>query len=296
MDLPREVLLPVDYADAEVMEGILTERSGHRVRILRPQRGGKKRLLDLAGTNARNALEDQVPESEDAAHRADDALFSLQEHLDLKVIPRNIVCFDISHIQGTDTVGSAVLFENGAPKKAGYRHMRIKGEWGNDDYRSMEEVVTRYFRRAVDEESVLPDLAVIDGGKGQLSAARSALDGLKLQTVVAVALAKKEEEVFMVGRRDPVILPRRDGALYLLQRLRDEAHRFAITYNRKLRSKRTLTSRLEEIPGVGPNRQKALLHHFGSVRAIGQAPPEEIARLPGFGQALAMRILTYLKV
>jgi excinuclease ABC subunit C len=296
MDLPREILLPVDYADAGVMEGILTERSGHRVRILRPRRGGKKRLLDLAGTNARNALEDQVPESEDATHRADDALFSLQEHLDLKVVPRNVVCFDISHFQGTDTVGSVVLFENGAPKKAGYRHMRIKGDWGNDDYRSMEEVVSRYFRRAVDEESVLPELAVIDGGKGQLSAARSALDGLGLDTVLAVALAKKEEEVFLVGRRDPVILPRKDGALYLLQRLRDEAHRFAITYNRKLRSKRTLTSRLEEIPGVGPNRQKALLEHFGSVRAIGQAAPHEIARLPGFGQALALRILAYLKV
>lgn len=295
MDLPREVLLPVDYPDRDLMEEVLTRRAGRTVKILHPKRGGKKRLVELAATNARNALEDRVPDTDSAGSRADDALFNLQEHLDLKVVPRSIVCFDISHIQGAHTVGSVVLFENGAPKKAGYRHMRIKGEWGNDDYRSMEEVVTRYFRRAVEEEAVLPDLVVIDGGKGQLSAARSALDGLGLENVSVIALAKREEEVFLVGHRDPVGLPRKDGALYLLQRLRDEAHRFAITYNRKLRSKRTLQSRLEEIPGVGPSRQKALLSHFGSVRAIGRADAEEIARLPGFGHDLAMRILTYLK-
>jgi excinuclease ABC subunit C len=296
MDLPREVLLPVDFPDRALMDVVLGERAGRRVKLLVPQKGEKKRLVDLAGTNARNALEDRVAEKEDPGERADEMLFELQEHLELKVVPRAMICVDISHIQGTDTVGSVVLFENGAPKKAGYRHMRIKGDWGNDDYRSMEEVVFRYFRRALEEESVLPDLVVIDGGKGQLTAAQGALDSLELSGVAAVALAKKEEEVFLVGKGKSVHIPRKHRALHLLQRLRDEAHRFAITYNRKLRSKRTLQSRLGEIPGVGPGKQKALLTHFGSIKAIGSASAEEIMRLPGFGREMALRILTYLKV
>jgi excinuclease ABC subunit C len=296
MDLPREVLLPVDFPDRALMDVVLGERAGRRVKLLVPQKGEKKRLVDLAGTNARNALEDRVAENADTGERADEMLFELQEHLELKVVPRTMICVDISHIQGTDTVGSVVLFENGAPKKAGYRHMRIKGDWGNDDYRSMEEVVFRYFRRALEEETVLPDLVVIDGGKGQLTAAQGALDSLELSGVAAVALAKKEEEVFLVGKGKSVHIPRKHRALHLLQRLRDEAHRFAITYNRKLRSKRTLQSRLGEIPGVGPGKQKALLTHFGSIKAIGSASAEEIIRLPGFGREMALRILTYLKV
>jgi excinuclease ABC subunit C len=174
--------------------------------------------------------------------------------------------------------------------------MRIKGDWGNDDYRSMAETVSRYFRRALEEENPLPDLVVIDGGKGQLSAALEALGELELPEVVAVALAKREEEVFVSGSTEPILLPRKSPALHLLQRIRDEAHRFAISYNRKLRSRRTLRSQLEDIPGVGPSRQKTLLTHFGSVQAIRNASPEEIARLPGFGTELALRILTYLKV
>ncbi len=192
-------------------------------------------------------------------------------------------------------MGSAVVFENGAPKKAEYRHMRIKGEWGNDDYRSMTEVVSRYFTRRLEEERPLPDLVVIDGGKGQLNAALDPLRALELHQVAVVSLAKREEEVFLPGKSEAVTLARRDRALHLLQRIRDEAHRFAITYNRKLRSRRTLQSRLEEIPGVGPARQNALLNHFGSVRGVKEADPKEIARLPGFSQGLALRILTYLK-
>jgi excinuclease ABC subunit C len=187
------------------------------------------------------------------------------------------------------------MFENGSPKKGGYRHMRIRGSWGNDDYRSMAEAVSRYFRRALEEEKALPDLVVIDGGKGQLTAALMALKELELPQVAVVALAKREEELFLEGRGEALTLPRRDRALHLLQRIRDEAHRFAISYNRKLRSRRTLQSQLEEIPGVGPGRQKALLSHFGSVRGIRKAPPEEIERLPGFGRELALRIFTYLK-
>ena len=228
--------------------------------------------------------------------RADEALFELQDRLELKVVPRLIICVDISHLQGADTVGSVVVFENGAPRKSGYRHMKVRGEWGNDDYRSMAEVVARYFRRLQGEEGALPDLVVIDGGKGQLNAAREALASLELPQVAVVALAKKEEEVFLPGRAEAVTLSRRNRALHLLQRIRNEAHRFAISYNRKLRSRRTLQSQLGSIPGVGPKRQKALLSHFGSVASIRKAEPEEIAKLPGFGRDLALRILTYLKV
>jgi excinuclease ABC subunit C len=286
----------VDFPDRILVEEVMSERAGHRVRLLVPQRGEKRRLVELAGSNARNALEDDVVATAPEGDRADDVLFELQERLDLKVIPRLICCFDISHIQGSDTVGSVVVFENGAPKKSGYRHMKIRGEWGNDDYRSMAECVSRYFRRALEEKNPLPDLVVIDGGKGQLGAAESALKELNLPQVTVAALAKKEEEVFLAGRPNGIRLSRKNSALHLLQRLRDEAHRFAITYNRKLRSRRTLRSDLGDIPGVGPERQKALLSHFGSVRAVRDSSPEEIAELPGFGLALAQRILARLKV
>lgn len=293
-DLPREILLPGPVEDQEVYADVLTEAAGRRVALHVPQRGEKRRLVDLGAENARHVLEDRVTALAYAADRAEDALFSLQEALDLKVVPRLMVCFDISHNQGTEVVASAVTFENGEPRKAGYRHMRIKGDWGNDDYRSMAEAVIRYFRRCVDEDKPLPDLVVIDGGKGQLSAAVEALRSLDLPDVAVIALAKRDEEVFMPGRPEPVRLDRRDKSLHLLQRIRDEAHRFAVRYNRKLRSKRTLRSDLGDIPGVGPTRQTELLRRFGSVKGVRAASAEEIARLPGFSEVLASRILTYL--
>ena len=294
VDLPRQVLLPGSFADGELLAEILSEASGRQVAVLEPQRGGKRRLIELAEENARQVLEDKVAAMAYAADRADDALFSLQDELDLKVVPRLMVCFDVSHMQGSDTVASAVVFENGEPRRAAYRHMRIKGEWGNDDYASMEEAVQRYFRRRRDEEKPLPDLAVIDGGKGQLSAAVGALASLGLGDVAVIALAKREEEVFMPGSSDPILLDRRNRALHLLQRIRDEAHRFAVRYNRKLRKKRTIRSDLGEIPGIGPQRQRTLLRRFGSLKGVEEATKEEIARVPGFSQALASRILTYL--
>jgi excinuclease ABC subunit C len=259
-----------------------------------PQRGEKARLIELAEQNARQVLEDRVTALAYAADRAEEALYSLQDELDLKIVPRLIVCFDISHTQGTETVGSAVVFENGEPRRAAYRHMKVKGTWGNDDYRSMAEVVGRYFRRQVDEGRPIPDLAVIDGGKGQLSAAVEALRAIGLADVAVVALAKKEEEVFIPGRPESVRLDRRHRALHLLQRARDEAHRFAVRYNRKLRSKRTIRSDLADIPGIGPQRQTVLLRRFGSLKGVKEATREEIARVPGFSEALASRILTYL--
>jgi len=293
-DLPRDVLLPADVADRALLAEVLTEAAGRRVDAHVPQRGEKLRLVELAAQNARHVLEDRVTALAYAADRAEDALYSLQDELDLKVVPRLMLCFDISHTQGTEVVASAVAFENGEPRKALYRHMRIKGDWGNDDFRSMAEAVGRWFRRAVDEGRRLPDLVVIDGGKGQLGAATEALAALDLHDVQVVSLAKKEEEVFLPGRRDPVRLDRRDRALHLLQRIRDEAHRFAIQYNRKLRSRRTIRSDLGDIPGIGPRRQRELLRRFGSVKGVREATREEIARVPGFSDALAARVLTWL--
>ena len=293
-DLPRQVLLPRELEDRALLAEILTEGAGRQVVVTVPQRGEKLRLIELAEENARHVLEDRVAALAYAADRAEDALFSLQDELDLKVVPRLMVCFDISHLQGAETVGSAVVFENGEPRRAAYRHMRIKGDWGNDDFASMEEVVRRYFRRRRDEQKPLPDLAVIDGGKGQLSAATSALASLELEDVAVIALAKREEEVFVPGSSEPILLDRRNRALHLLQRIRDEAHRFALRYNRKLRSKRTIRSELGDIPGIGPQRQQVLLRRFGSVKGLRQATRDEIAHIPGFSEALASRILTYL--
>ena len=293
-DLPREVLLPLDVPDRRLLEEVLSRTAGRRVELRVPRKGEKLALVELAAANARHVLEDRVAALAYAADRAEDALYSLQEGLDLKVVPRLMACFDVSHTQGSETVASVAVFENGEPRKGEYRHMRIQGDWGNDDFRSMAEAVSRYFRRRTEEGATLPDLVVIDGGKGQLSAAHDALALLELRHVQIAALAKREEEVFLPGRGEPVRLDRRNRALHLLQRIRDEAHRFAVAYNRKLRAKRTLRSDLADIPGIGPARQRELLRRFGSVQGVRGATPEEIARVPGFSGTLAARVLTYL--
>ena len=292
--LPREILFPGDFDDRGLIEEVLTGAAGRRVRTHVPLRGEKRRLVELAASNARHALEDRVGALSWAEDRAEEALFHLQDRLDLKVVPRVMVCFDVSHTQGSETVASAVVFENGEPKKSDYRHMRIRGQWGNDDFRSMQEVVSRWFRRRTEEKKPLPDLVLVDGGKGQLSAARAALGELGYRDVQVAALAKKEEEVFLPDRKESVRLDRRDRSLHVLQRIRNEAHRFAVSYNRKLRSKRTLRSDLSAIPGIGPRRQQALLSRFGSVKGLKEATPEEIARVPGFSRTLAARLLTWL--
>lgn len=295
-DLPRDVLLPGEFRDREMLEEILSREAGRRVSAAVPRKGQKLRLVELAGTNARHALEDRVMTAGDGpGDRAEEVLFDLQERLGLKVVPRLMACFDVSHTQGSETVASAVVFQNAEPRKADYRHMRIRGEWGNDDYRSMKEAVGRWFRRRRDEGRPLPDLTVIDGGKGQLGAALEALEDLGIQGLHLAGLAKREEEVFLPGRKEPVRMDRRDRPLQLLQRIRDEAHRFAVSYNRKLRSRRTIRSDLGDIPGIGPGRQQALLSRFGSVRGVTAASEEEIARVPGFSRVLAARVLTYLK-
>jgi excinuclease ABC subunit C len=216
--------------------------------------------------------------------------------LGLARLPRSLVCFDISHAQGTDVVASAVWFENARPKRAEYRKFKIAISEGNDDFKSMHEVVTRYFTRRVSEGLPLPDLAVIDGGKGQLGAARAALDALGIVQIGLISLAKRDEEIFMPGRPDPVRLPRRSPALRMLQQARDEAHRFAVTFQRQKRAARTITSELLTIPGVGPAKRRALLTAFGSVQGVRDASPEQIALVPGFSSASAQRLLAALGV
>ncbi len=294
-ELPREILLPLGFPDQAALEKILSERAGRRVRLHIPSRGSKRRMIELSAENARHLLEEEVTSLEVAVDRADTVLYELQERLELKVVPRLIACFDISHTQGSEVVASAISFENGEPKRGLYRHMKIRGEWLNDDCRSMAEAVRRYVQRRLAGDDPLPELLLLDGGKGQLSAVGPVLDELGASEVALAALAKRNEELFLPGRRDPIRLSRRDPALQLLQRIRNEAHRFALEYNRKLRGRRTIWSELSEIPGVGPKRQRSLLTSFGSVKSVRQARVEEIERVPGFSQVLARRVLTYFE-
>ena len=293
-DLPDEILLPYDFPDRAVLEEVLSARAGSRVTLPVPVRGEKRRMVDLAAENARHLVEDRVVELEVAEDRAESVLYDLQERLALKVVPRFIVCFDISHTQGSELVASAVAFENGEPKRGLYRHMKIRGEWTNDDYRSMAEAVERYLTRRIQEEQPLPELILLDGGRGQLSAVAPILTKVGAPEIALAAIAKKQEEIFLPGAPSAIRLSRRDPALRLLQRVRDEAHRVAVGYNRKLRKRRTLESELSGIPGVGPARQRALLTRFGSVRGVREATEDDISTLPGFSRVLARRVLTYL--
>jgi excinuclease ABC subunit C len=294
-DLPRELLLPAEFEDRPTIEELLTESARRRVATHVPVRGDKLRLIELANQNARHLLEERGLLGEDTRERADDTLYELQRALEMKTVPRMIVCFDISHTQGTEVVGSAVVFENGEPNKDEYRRFKVRGDWGNDDYRSMAEVVGRYFRRRVEENLPLPELAVIDGGKGQLSAAVEAAQEAGATDTALIGLAKREEEVFLAGRLEPLRLARTNAGLRMLQRLRNEAHRFAHGYNAKLRGKRTLSSALGEVPGVGPTRQRQLLARFGSVKALRQATAEEIAKVGGVPASVAERVVEHLR-
>ncbi len=260
-----------------------------------PARGTRRRLVELADQNARHLLESFRIESLETDERAEDPVYALGRDLSLNTLPRNIVCVDIStSSQGRDTVGSLVWFEAGRPKKSEYRRFKIKGEGQPDDCAAIEEVVQRYLTKRVAQEKLLPDLVLIDGGKGQLSAAKTALDSCGLDSIAAVSLAKREEEIFFPNKRDGIKLSRRGPSLRLLQWARDEAHRFAVAYTRKRRKKRTLTSKLLEIPGVGEKRRRALLEAFGSIAGIALASRDEIAAISGFSIDLAERILDHL--
>ena len=286
-----ELLLPFDVEDRELLEESLGNTTIHV-----PQRGPRRELVGLAEQNARHLLEELKLTSLETEERASSPVYDLGRELGLERLPRSLVCFDISTAQGTDTVGSMVWFDNGRPRRAEYRKFRVKTVEGTDDFASMREVVTRYFHRRLDERKSLPDLVVIDGGKGQLAAARAALDSLGLQALPTISLAKRDEEVFLVEKSEPLRMARRSPALRLLQQARDEAHRFAVTYNRKRRTMRTVTSELLRIPGVGPSKRSALLRAFGSVQGVRDASVEQIAALPGFSPRAAQKILEALQV
>jgi excinuclease ABC subunit C len=260
-----------------------------------PQRGSDAKLAELADQNARYLLDGLKIESFDIDERSADPVFALGRDLGLAAVPRAFVCIDISTNQGRDTVGSLVWFEAGRPKKAEYRRFRIRGA-PQDDFAAVHEVVTRYLIRRRAEGKPLPDLMVIDGGKGQLGAALDAARGAGLEQLPIVSLAKREEEIYQPGQAEPLRLSRRSPSLKLLQRARDEAHRFAVSYSRQRRSRRTITSELLAIRGIGPGRRRALLERFGSLAGVKTATPAEIAALPGFSTKLAERILDRLHV
>ena len=285
----RRVLVPFPPADFDPVQLVFAESD-----LSTPIRGTGKRWLDLADQNAQHLLESLKLESFETDERSDDPVYALGRALGMAVVPRTLICVDISTNQGRDTVGSLVWFEAGRPKKAEYRKFKIKGPGQQDDFAAIHEVVTRYFQRRVEEQKPLPDLVVIDGGKGQLSSALDALTGLGLPAIPLIGLAKKEEEIFLPGQADSLRLSRRSAALKLLQRARDEAHRFGVTYNRKRRTERTITSALLTIPGVGPSRRRALIERFGSLAGVKSANLAEIAGLPGFSTKLAERILETL--
>jgi excinuclease ABC subunit C len=301
--IPREIYVPAGVTDTVDLHTFLEERRGGPVHVRTPQRGEKRDLMGLAARNAAETLA-----REQARWLADQgktlaALEELASALDLPVTPFRIECYDISNFQGAESVGSMVVFEDGKPRTGEYRRFRIRTVEGPNDFASHQEVLRRRFRttRAGEEGSeeerrwAMPDLVIVDGGKGQVSAAKQVLDALGLHDLPLAGLAKEREELFLPGRATPVILPATSSALYLVQRLRDEAHRFAITYHRSLRDKRTVRSAFDDLPGVGPKRKRELLKVFGSIKRVREAPVEQIAAVPGISRTLAERIKATLE-
>jgi excinuclease ABC subunit C len=299
MILPSEVLLPLDVPDREVMEQWLTEKRGGRVEVAVPQRGRKRELVQMASDNAAQSLREQLL-SRKSKERV---LMNLREELGLANLPRRIEAFDISQIQGTQSVASMVRFENNLPDKRHYKKFRIRSVEGQDDFASMAEVIRRRYARAREEEDTVPDLILIDGGKGQLKAALDALRelGVTGSDVIGLAKARSGEEgtareferVFLPGVEEPVILDPTSATTHLVARVRDEAHRFAITYHRKLREKSAVRSELDEIPGIGEARKRALLREFGSVERMKRATVEELSRISGMTKRSAENIVAY---
>ncbi len=287
---PKQVLLPLALPEADLISRWLSERKGEKVQVLAPERGTKHHLVQLAEENAAAALKDHL--RDEATEHA--AVEELQKLLHLKQAPTRIEGFDISNIQGNQGVASMVVWEAGGAKKGEYRKFRIKTVEGADDFASMREVVLRHYSGVKEDQRPLPDLILIDGGLGQLGAAMDALRELGLSRLDIVALAKakgaKEERIFLPGRKNPVILKPSSPATHLLQRIRDESHRFAITYHRKLRSRALLASKLDDIAGVGPAKRRDLLRYFGSLEALAAASEADLQRVGGVGPRTAQEI------
>ena len=272
--VPRNIYVPVDFADRAPLTEFLCEHTGHKVEIAVPQRGEKRSLLDLAGQNAKQSYDQRFRVLQPSMRVIQE---TLQDALNLPALPERIECFDISHIQGAETVASMVVWEKGAMNKSEYRKFQVKSVEGVDDFASMREVVTRRYRRLQEEHRPMPSLILIDGGLGQLHAAAAALEELSFTSQPLAAIAKREEVIYVYGQEDdPVVLDRHSPVLHLVQRIRDESHRFAITYHRKRREMRDRDSDLLRIPGVGAQTRTRLITHFGSLRAIQSASLEAL--------------------
>jgi len=308
--IPPQVLLPHEVEEAQIIRQWLNQRAnGQKVEIIVPHQDQQEELVQMAAENAAETLAALQAQWQADTHRQEEALAELQKALNLKEPPNRIECYDISNTQGTAAVGSMVVFERGVPRKAHYRHFNIRTVVGPDDFASMEEVLTRRLNRYMAARdaaetpgkkldasfALLPDLMIIDGGKGQLGRAVSVLERFDmLEKIPVTGLAKQNEELFIPGQSASILLPRHSQGLYLIQRIRDEAHRFAITSHRNLRTKQGLASRLDAVPGIGPNRRKQLLKHFGSIESIANASMEELTALQGITPALAASIKDHL--
>ncbi len=294
--LPRAIHVPMDFEDRELLEEILTERGSHlepprnRVEILMPQRGAKHAFLELVEKNARHSFEQRFRVLKPSSKAIVEAL---EQALNLPEPPRRIESFDISHLQGSDVVASMVVWEDGRMKKSDYRKFIIRGDWGNDDFASMRETVERRYRRLQEEKKPFPGLILIDGGIGQLHAAAAALEKLEVINQPVASIAKQEEIIFVLGQEDqPIRLEHHSPILHLIQQIRDETHRFAVGFHRQRRTKRTIQTGLEDIPGIGPRTAQKLLRNFGSVAQLRAASVEQIAKVVPKG--LAERVSAHL--
>lgn len=285
--LPEELYLPLALPDEKLIGAWLMGRGGRRVSIFNPQRGEKLRLVDLAARNARLLLDELLIQKKKVRERLSKSVTALKDDLHLTVSPRTIACVDISNTGDSDAVGSLVYFENGKPKKSMYRHFKIKQVTGQDDFAMMREVVGRYFYRLREEAGEPPMLLVVDGGKGQLSSVVAEIESIGFEKQPVISLAKKFEEVYVPGGGEPLSISKSSPGLRLLMQIRDEAHRFAIEYNRKVRRKRTIRSTLDKIDGIGPRRRELLLNHFGSVKKIREATRDEIMTVKGIPRNVA---------
>jgi excinuclease ABC subunit C len=303
-DIPREVLVPAPPESPQLYEEFLTTARGGRVRVRVPQRGAKRALLATVTQNAEAAFTShKLKRASDHNARAR-ALTALQDALGLPEAPLRIECFDVSNLQGTEIVASMVVMEDGLPKRADYRRFKVRAQEGQDDFAAMEQVLTRRFRRYLEERdqgaragkrfSYPPNLLLVDGGRGQLNVAMRVLEELGLEDIAAAGIAKRFEEVYVGNRPEPLRIPRDSEALYLLQQVRDEAHRFAITYHRKLRDRSMTRSMLDDVVGLGPTRRKRLLREFGSVKRLRALTEEELVAVPWLpatvGRALYRRL------
>lgn len=292
--IPAEILLPQDIKETALLEKWLAEEKSVKTKIITPKRGVKKDIVEMANENAVKYLQDQENKLKDKMARSIGAVYDLRKYLHLTKPPMRMECFDISHIQGSETVASMVVFQDGKPDKESYRRFKINSTEGKpDDFMSMREVTMRRYGKATAKE--MPDLIIIDGGKGQLSSALEIIRGAGHLTVPVVGLAKQFEYIFTEHSSEPVILPRQSDALYLVQQIRDEAHRFAITYHRNLRTKRNKVSLLDNIAGVGAKRRKALFDRFENISNIKNATVEELSSVPGISENIAKSIYNFFR-